>query len=194
MLAQKIWARQPVDAKSKILKILRLAFCLLFSTSLLPSCANQEAQNKFDLRVAKPEDVGELQKLETSLTVTPETAKQNPDFQISENIAVPYVPEYRLGAGDVIEIVYHISYGKTLEEYKLEVQDKISIHFPYHPQFSTTVLIRTDGKISVPLLGDVDAESKTPEQLSAVLNKAYAKYLNNPSITISLEEFNVKID
>jgi polysaccharide export outer membrane protein len=74
------------------------------------------------------------------------------------------------------------------------VQDKISIHFPYHPQFSSTVLVRTDGKITVPLLGDVDAESKTPVELAAMLNKAYGKYIQNPSVTVALEEFNVKID
>lgn len=86
----------------------------------------------------------------------------HPEYQVIENIAVPYLPEYRVGAGDVVEIVYHIRYEKTSEEYRLEVQDKISITFPYHPQFSTTVLVRTDGKITVPLLGDVPAESKTP--------------------------------
>ncbi len=149
---------------------------------------------KVDVKVKDAEGAAELQRLETSLRVTPEKAALNPDYQISNQIAVPYVPEYRLGPGDVIEIVYHISYGKTSEEYRLEVQDKISIHFPYHPQFSSTVLVRTDGKVTVPLLGDVEAESKTPGELAADLNRAYGKYIQNPSITVALEEFNVKID
>jgi polysaccharide biosynthesis/export protein len=156
------------------------------------ACAHKNTA--FDLKINKPEDVTALQQLETSLKITPEKAALHPDYQITNKIAVPYMPEYRLGPGDVIEIVYHISYGKTSEDYRIEVQDKISIHFPYHPQFSSTVLVRTDGKISAPLLGDIDAESKTPGELAAILNKAYGKYLLNPSITVALEEFNVKID
>ncbi len=168
------------------LALINIVFCM----AAAPGCAGK----KIDVEVKGPEDATALQQLETSLRVTPEKAALHPDYQISNAIAVPYVPEYRLGPGDVIEIVYHISYGKTSEEYRLEVQDKISIHFPYHPQFSSTVLVRTDGKITVPLLGDVDAESQTPGELAAHLNTAYSKYIQNPSITVALEEFNVKID
>ena len=153
-----------------------------------------EKSDRFDLYVKEEADLKKRDQLEAMLTVTPEKAALHPDFQIIENIAVPYLPEYRIGAGDVVEIVYHIRYEKTSEEYRLEVQDKISITFPYHPQFSTTVLVRTDGKITVPLLGDVAAESKTPQELAAVLNKGYSKYLNRPSLTVALEQFNVKID
>jgi polysaccharide biosynthesis/export protein len=153
-----------------------------------------EKSDRFDLYVKEEADLKKRDQLQTMLTVTPEKAVLHPDFQIIENIAVPYLPEYRIGAGDVVEIVYHIRYEKTSEEYRLEVQDKISITFPYHPQFSTTVLVRTDGKITVPLLGDVAAESKTPEELAADLNKRYSKYLNRPSLTVALEQFNVKID
>jgi polysaccharide export outer membrane protein len=152
------------------------------------------AGRKFDVDINEAEDVVALQQLETSLRITPEKAALHPDYQITNKIAVPYIPEYRLGSGDVIEIVYHISYGKIAEEYRLEVQDKISIHFPYHPQFSSTVLVRTDGKITVPLLGDMYADSKTPSELAVNLNKAYSRYIQNPSITVALEEFNVKIN
>lgn len=74
------------------------------------------------------------------------------------------------------------------------MQDKLSITFPYHLQFNTTVLVRTDGKITAPLLADVQAESKTPMELAAYLNQQYSKFVENPSLTVALEEFNVKID
>ena len=159
------------------------------------ACSHPAGRSEqFDLYVKEEADLKERDRLQAMLTVTPEKAALHPEYQIIENIAVPYLPEYRIGAGDVVEIVYHIRYEKTSEDYRLEVQDKISITFPYHPQFSTTVLVRTDGKITVPLLGDVPAESKTPEELAAVLNKGYSKYLNRPSLTVALEQFNVKID
>ncbi|MBF0507418.1 MAG: polysaccharide biosynthesis/export family protein [Deltaproteobacteria bacterium] len=144
--------------------------------------------------IRRPDDVARLKKLESDLKVTQQNAGVTPGYQVLENVAVPNVPEYRIGPGDIIEIVYHISYGKTRQDYLIEVQDKISISFPYHPQFSSTVMVRTDGKVTVPLLGDIEAESKTPMELAAILNQRYSRYLHNPSITVALEEFNVKID
>ncbi|HOV88086.1 MAG TPA: polysaccharide biosynthesis/export family protein [Syntrophobacteraceae bacterium] len=162
----------------------------------LVSCSStsQKQNSEIDLHVQKPEDVTRLKNTETALTVTPEKAALHPEYQTIERIAVPYIPEYRIGPSDVVEIVYHIRYDRTNEEYRLEIQDKISLHFPYHPQFSTTVLVRTDGRITVPLIGEVHAASKTPRELAALLNREYSKYINNPSITVALEEFNVKIE
>ena len=169
-----------------------IAISILIACS---SCSHDFQKAKhFDISLKKQQDAQDVKTLETTLTVTPEKAALHPEYQILEKIAVPYVPEYRIGPGDIIEIVYHINYQKTPEDYRLEVQDKISINFPFHPQFSCTVLIRTDGKITVPILGDVIAESKTPMQVADYLNRAYSKYLNNPSITVALEMFNVKID
>ncbi len=148
----------------------------------------------FEVNIKQPEDLSVLEMREGMLTVAPETVVGSPNYQIIKDIAVPLVPEYRIGPGDVVEVVYHIRYEKSPEPYRLEVQDKISVHLPYYPQFSTTVLVRTDGRISLPLVGEVQVESKTPEELAAYLNRAYARFIKNPSVTVSLEEFNVKID
>ncbi len=162
---------------------------------LCVSCSSADKRDqKYDVWVQRPEDVKELNKVETMLTMTPEKAATHPDYQIMEEISVPYVPEYRIGPGDVLEVVYNIRYEKNPGAYRLEVQDKVSITLPYYPQFNSTVLVRTDGKITVPLVGEVQAESKTPLELAALLDKEYRKYLDNPSITVALEEFNVKID
>jgi polysaccharide biosynthesis/export protein len=158
------------------------------------SCSHSPgASSSFDASIKTAEDVSQLKQMETQMTVTPEKAALHPEYQVINNIAVPFVPEYRMGPGDVIEIVYHIRYEKTAEDYRIEVQDKVSINFPFYPQFSSTALVRTDGKITVPLIGDVAAESKTPVELAAILNHAYKKYLSEPNITVALEEFNVKI-
>lgn len=167
-----------------------IAVVALFSVA----CSTEPKETKFDLKVQKPQDVKELQKLETELTVTPEKAALNPDYQILHNIAVPYIPEYKVGPGDILEVVYNIRYESSPSAYRLEVQDKVSVNFPYHPQFNTTVLVRTDGKVTMPLLGDVQAESKTPMELASYLNQQYSKLMENPHITVALEEFNVKID
>ncbi|MCG6533456.1 MAG: polysaccharide biosynthesis/export family protein [Syntrophales bacterium LBB04] len=148
----------------------------------------------FDANIKSPEDVDSLNKLQTQLTVTPEKAALHPDYQVIDNIAVPYVPEYRMGPGDVLEIVYHLKYEKTEDDYRIEVQDRISINFPFQPQFSSSVLVRSDGKVTMPLIGDLAVESKTPMEVAAILNREYKKYFKVTNITVSLEAFNVKVD
>lgn len=170
---------------------------LITSLCFLTSCGTfydtDYSNPQFVTRIDSKEDYDHIKRQEALLTVTPEKAALHPNYQIVENIAVPYAPEYRLGPGDVVEVIYHIKYERTDEDYRLEVQDKISINFPFHPQFSTTVLIRTDGKITVPLLGDLKAESLTPKELADQLNQMYSKYMVNPNVTVALEDFNVKI-
>ncbi len=173
-----------------------LLFSLFFISCHRYSENNKTADstnNQFVAHIRNPDDLKKLDRIETILTVTPEKAVHHPDYQIIEEISVPYAPEYRLSVGDVVEIVYHIRYDEPLENYYLEVQDRISVNFPFHPQFSSSVLVRTDGKVTLPLIGDVHAESKTPELLAKIINEKYAPYLTNPSVTITLEAFNEKI-
>ncbi|MFH0994385.1 MAG: polysaccharide biosynthesis/export family protein [Pseudomonadota bacterium] len=159
-----------------------------------PSCSHTpNGPSRFDASIKTAEDFSQLKELETRLTVTPEKAALHPDYQVIENIAVPYIPEYRMGPGDVLEIVYHLKYEKTPEDYRIEVQDRISINLPYHPQYSSSALVRSDGKITAPLIGDITAESKTPMELAADLHREYNKFFIVPSVTVALEDFNVKV-
>lgn len=176
---------------------LRATLITLLFPFWLASCAGyydaDYSNPQFATRIDSQEDFDQLRKQETLLTVTPEKAALHPNYQVIENIAVPFAPEYRLGPGDVIETIYHVNYERGADDYRLEIQDKISISFPFHPQFSCTVIVRTDGKITVPILGDVQAESLTPPELAEKLNSMYSKYILNPNVTVALEDFNVKI-
>ncbi len=190
-----------VDAMASFFSHLFLKPCchvvVLAMTSLVffTSCVHSpDVPSQFDTNIKTAEDVNQLKRLETQLTVTPEKAALHPDYQVIDNIAVPYVPEYRMGPGDVLEIVYHLKYEKTTDDYRLEVQDRISINFPFQPQYSSSVLVRSDGKITMPLIGDVAVESKTPMELATELNREYKKYFVEPNITVALEAFNVKVD
>ncbi len=167
----------------------------LIALMSFPACFHSASDDpsRFDASIKTAEDVSQLKELETQLAITPEKAALHPDHQIINNIAVPYIPEYRMGPGDMLEIVYHLKYERTQDDYRIEVQDRISINLPFYPQYSSTVLVRSDGKITAPLIGDVAAESKTPVELAAELNRAYKIYLYQPAVTVALEEFNVKV-
>jgi polysaccharide export outer membrane protein len=183
-------------SKPSCYRVLLLLVLMVFSLSCAHSPDNSSKDNssKFDSYIASAEDVRRLKALETQLTVTPEKAALHPGYQVIDNISIPYVPEYKMGPGDVLEIVYHLRYEITPEDYRLEVQDRVSVNFPFQPQFSSSALVRSDGKITMPLIGDVAVESKTAMEVAAVLNREYRKYFSEPSITVALEAFNVKID
>jgi len=136
------------------------------------------------------EDVSQLKELEnTAYGYAPKKLRCIRDYQIINNIFSSLYSRVPDGYGDVLEVVYHLKYEKTPDDYRLEVQDRISINLPYHPQYSSSVLVRSDGKITAPLIGDLAAESKTPLELAAELNREYNKYLLNPAVTVALEGF-----
>lgn len=166
-----------------------IIFCLF-----MPACTQKKlSREEFDVVVEQDLDLDSVARMEAMLTVTPEKAMLHPDYQVIDDIATPYLPYYRMGPGDVVEIIYHIDYSMIDDFYYLEAQDKVSIHFPFHPQFSNTAIVRPDGKLTVPIIGDIYVESMTPKELSDLLNEQYSKYINKPNITVSLEEYNIKI-
>jgi polysaccharide export outer membrane protein len=72
--------------------------------------------------------------------------------------------------------------------YTIGADDQLSIRFWGDPQLSADVVVRPDGKISVPLLNDVQAAGLTPEELNQVLEKAASKYISEPEATTIVRE------
>jgi polysaccharide biosynthesis/export protein len=68
--------------------------------------------------------------------------------------------------------------------YVIGVDDDLSIKFWKDPELSAEVTVRSDGKVSLPLLNDVQADGYTPEQLNDVLAKAAAKFVGEPNVTV----------
>ena len=75
-------------------------------------------------------------------------------------------------------------------EYKIGPQDVLRIDVWKEPDISRVIPVRPDGKISVPLLNDVQASGLTAMQLAASLHDGLSKYLNNPQVTVTVSEFN----
>jgi polysaccharide export outer membrane protein len=72
--------------------------------------------------------------------------------------------------------------------YVIGADDQLSIRFWGDTQLSADVVVRPDGKISLPLLNDVQAAGYTPEQLNATLEKAALKYIAEPDATVIVRE------
>ena len=58
------------------------------------------------------------------------------------------------------------------------------------PDVSRVVPVRPDGKISLPLLNDVQAAGLTPDQLAAKVTEDLKKYVTNPQVTVIVTAIN----
>jgi len=73
-------------------------------------------------------------------------------------------------------------------DYVIGAEDVLSIVFWRDKELSADVVVRPDGKISLPLLNDVTAVGLTPEQLAAELMKAATKYIADPTASVIVRE------
>jgi len=72
--------------------------------------------------------------------------------------------------------------------YVIGAQDVLSIVFWRDKDMSADVVVRPDGKISLPLLNEVQAAGFTPEELRARLTEAATKYVEDPTATVVVKE------
>lgn len=101
---------------------------------------------------------------------------------------------YRVMPGDVLEVLYLSSNQPQPTEYVVGVGDRLRIEFHYVEEAPRTVLVRPDGRITLPLKGEVMAAGRTPAQLTESLQKLYADIFRDPRISVSVEQFTSKID
>jgi polysaccharide export outer membrane protein len=74
--------------------------------------------------------------------------------------------------------------------YVIGAEDVINIAVWKEPDFSSTVPVRPDGKVSLALLGDVEAAGKTPAALAADLTVLLKKYVAEPRVTVMVTAIN----
>ena len=74
------------------------------------------------------------------------------------------------------------------EDYQLEAGDKLRIEVYKEEQFSQSVQIRPDGKITMPMIGDVAARGLTPLQLGDRLTVALKEVVNRPLVSVVVVE------
>lgn len=86
-----------------------------------------------------------------------------PPTQVGE---VHEAPAYRIGPGDVVNIFVW-----------------------RNPELTTTVPVRPDGRISVPLLEDLVAAGKTPSELGREMERELGVFIQNPLVTVIVTNF-----
>jgi polysaccharide export outer membrane protein len=74
--------------------------------------------------------------------------------------------------------------------YVIGAQDVLDINVWKEPDVSRVVPVRPDGKISLPLLNDVQAAGLTPDQLAAKVTEDLKKYVTSPQVTVIVTAIN----
>jgi polysaccharide biosynthesis/export protein len=75
-------------------------------------------------------------------------------------------------------------------DYVIGVEDVLGVVFwrEQDKNLTTDVVVRPDGKISVPMLNDIKAAGLTPEQLAASVQQAASKYIRDAAATVVVRE------
>lgn len=76
--------------------------------------------------------------------------------------------------------------------YLIGAEDLISIRVWHEPENSGQFVVRPDGKISVPLIGEIQAAGLTPEKLSSNIAEGLGKVMVHPEVTVGVERVNSK--
>ena len=72
--------------------------------------------------------------------------------------------------------------------YRIGVDDQLQVAVWRNPELSVSVPVRPDGRISVPLVGDVLAGGRTPEEVAEDIEKQLAAYVRDPKVAVILTE------
>ncbi len=75
-------------------------------------------------------------------------------------------------------------------DYLIGPEDIVEVIVWKEPDLSRTVLVRPDGKISLPLVGDIQAEGISPAQLAQVIQNKLKAYIEVPVVSVILTEIN----
>ena len=74
------------------------------------------------------------------------------------------------------------------QDYVIGIDDVLAINVWKEAEISRVVFVRPDGKISLPLIGEVKADGLTPVALQALLATELRSYLYEPEVTVAVQE------
>lgn len=86
----------------------------------------------------------------------------------------------------------HVTPPMVGPDYQIGPDDSLQVTVAEDSHMSGAVLVRPDGKISLPMIGDVPAAGLTPVQLAANITELVKKYVKDPTVTVAVLAINSK--
>jgi polysaccharide export outer membrane protein len=93
------------------------------------------------------------------------TVQTHPQAQIASSAARPTEDKFVIGADDVL-----------------------AVNVWKEADITRTVTVRSDGKITLPLLGELQASTKTPKQLEEDISSKLSDFISDPAVTVTVQE------
>lgn len=78
--------------------------------------------------------------------------------------------------------------ANAVSSYHIGVDDQLQVTVWHNPDLSVSVPVRPDGKITVPLIGDVDAGGHTPEEVAGVIKNKLQAFVRDPQVAVILTQ------
>ena len=78
--------------------------------------------------------------------------------------------------------------GRSDDSYVIGADDVLAINVWKEPDVTRSVTVRSDGKISLPLVGELQAGGQTPHQLEQEITKRLKSYISEPDVTVIVSE------
>jgi polysaccharide export outer membrane protein len=80
----------------------------------------------------------------------------------------------------------HDRIGWEVDSYRLQPGDELEIHVLYNNDLFTVTRVLPDGTISAPVIGQVEASDKTPNEVAAVIAAGLSQYIVEPKVSVIL--------
>ncbi len=74
------------------------------------------------------------------------------------------------------------------QAYRMAMGDRFSVKFFYYPEYNMNGIVRPDGFVTIPLLGDVRVDGLGPAELADSIRAGYAKVLAEPEVAVIVTE------
>jgi len=83
--------------------------------------------------------------------------------------------------------------GTAADTYVIGASDTLTVTVWKEPALSGSLLVRPDGMISMPLLGDIQATGLTPLQLAGLIEEKLKKFIQDPNVSVVLTQIHSKV-
>lgn len=143
---------------------------------------NTITSHEFEIYEIK--NLGRYSMIDSAYSKTSVNKSNGDNSNISGDVRIKIVRDQ----GFKIETIDYDRYIKN--EYVLGPEDSIEISVWKSPDLSTAMIVRPDGMISLPLIGEIKAKGRTAKELKEVIEQKLGEYKQDPVVSVIVREAN----
>jgi polysaccharide export outer membrane protein len=98
-------------------------------------------------------------------------------------------PKYQIKPGDILDVLYQMRTWEKKDKFVIAIDQTIAVKFVHVPELNEEQIIRPDGNITLPYLGEVSPVGMTVTEFTNKLKNDYAKIFKEPEIYVTVPEF-----